>query len=200
MDIEKIDMGRKKHVVCFSDAASVALYSSEIREFDIEEGKSISDASYEKLMERVFQRGKERAYYLLGRRAYSYGELRDKLYSEGYPVSVVERIAEILLAYRYLDDERYGADFVKRHNQKSRRELQMLLAQKGVGKDIREQVLAEELDEEENLRRLLLKKTQGREIRTEELPKLYRYCISHGYSCELVRMVLGRLEDGMSDD
>lgn len=200
MDIEKIEEGRKKHIVYFAGVGPVALYPSEIREFSVEEGKSISDVSFEKLIESVLQRGKERAYYLLGRREHSCVELRDKLSSEGYPPSVVGQILETLFEYHYLDDERYGIHFVRRHNQKSRRELQMLLSQKGVGKDIQEQVFTETLDEEENLRRLLLKKTGGREIKKEDTLKLYRCCVSHGYSYELVRKVLSKLGEEILDE
>lgn len=200
MYIEKIHEGKKKHTVHFAGAEPVALYPSEIRDFSVEEGESISDASYEELLGRVFQRGKERAYYLLGRREYSCTELRDKLYSEGYPLSIVGQIIAILYEYHYLDDERCGIHFVKGHNQKSRRELQMLLSQKGIGKDIQEWVFAQELDEEDNLRRLLFKKTGGQEVKKEDTPKLYRYCISHGYSYELVRKVLNSLGEEILDD
>ena len=86
--------------------------------------------------EELLKRGKKRAMHLLEKRDYSRKELRDKLIKGEYPEEIIEEIFSYLDAFHYLDDLRVAGTFIRnRKEQKSKRELEYLLKQKGISEE-----------------------------------------------------------------
>ncbi len=81
-------------------------------------------------------KGKKRALRLLEKRDYSRKELKDKLKKDGYSEELVLEIIDYVDSYHYLDDERVAGSFIRgRKGCKSKRELEYLLKQKGIGEE-----------------------------------------------------------------
>ena len=93
-----------------------------------------------------------------------------------------------------LDDEAYAGRYIRSHAaKKSRRQIRFDLEQKGVAREIIELILQEEeVDEDSQIRKLLLKKGWEPEKRLE--PAEYRRIMGalgrRGFSAEAIRRVM----------
>lgn len=150
----------------------------------------------------VLLNGKKRALRLLERRDYSRKELSERLKKDGYTGVVIEQIMEYLDEFHYLDDVRVAGSYIRCHKErKSRRELEFLLKQKGIGEEEVELALEENYcredgcsQEEAALRRQLQKlrieeETLG-ELDYEEKQKLAAKLYRKGFEQDLIRRVL----------
>ncbi len=96
--------------------------------------------------------GKKRALRLLERKDYSRKELSDRLRKDGYEESMVEHIIAYVDSFHYLDDSRVAGSFIRgRKEQKSRRELEYLLKQKGISEEEIEYALEENYKNEDGI-------------------------------------------------
>ena len=79
-------------------------------------------------------KGKKRALRLLERKDYTRKELTDRLIKDGYEEYILEKIIEYVDSFHYLDDARVAGNFIRgRKEYKSRREIEFLLRNKGIG-------------------------------------------------------------------
>ena len=98
--------------------------------FSIRKGNGMEFESDEK---ELLLKGKKRALRLLERKDYSRKELIDKLVKDGYEQTMIEQIISYVDSYHYLDDSRVAGSFIRgKKEYKSKREIEMLLKQKGI--------------------------------------------------------------------
>ena len=77
--------------------------------------------------------GKKRALHLLERKDYSKRELIERLQKDGYETELIEEIIAYVDSFHYLDDVRVAGSYIRvRKNQKSKRELEYKLKQRGI--------------------------------------------------------------------
>ncbi|MCR4840993.1 MAG: recombination regulator RecX [Lachnospiraceae bacterium] len=109
----------------------------------------LSDSAYETISrELVIPRGKRYALSLLSDREYSSKMLMDKLSSTGYSSEHAEIIIDYVKSFHYLDDERYAENYIRsRMQSKSRRYLERKLYEKGISKELSEEIFSK-LEEE----------------------------------------------------
>jgi regulatory protein len=91
----------------------------------------------------------EAAAAFLAVRQRSVGETRKRLHHLGYPENLVEEVLERFSEVGYLDDEGFARAWVEsrdRARPRGETALRRELAQKGVGREVVDQVLAERLD------------------------------------------------------
>ncbi len=157
------------------------LYRGELKRFNIAEEEEISEQTVEKINKDVLlKRAKLRAMHLLEDMDRTEKALRDKLRQGGYPESAIDGAVKYVSSFGYLNDVRFAENFVlSRKNSKSRREIQALLAQKGVPADTAQAVLEQiygEDGEQASIRQILRKKRMDPERADEQtLRKIYGY-------------------------
>ena len=77
--------------------------------------------------------GKKRALHLLERKDYSKRELIERLQKDGYETELIEEIIAYVDSFHYLDDVRVAGSYIRvRKHQKSKRELEYKLKQRGI--------------------------------------------------------------------
>ena len=172
------------------------LYRGELKRFNIAEEEEISEQTVEKINKDVLlKRAKLRAMHLLEDMDRTEKALRDKLRQGGYPESAIDGAVKYVSSFGYLNDVRFAENFVlSRKDSKSRREIQALLAQKGVPADTAQAVLEQiygEDGEQASIRQILRKKRMDPERADEQtLRKIYGYLARKGYRYEDIRQVI----------
>ena len=77
--------------------------------------------------------GKKRALHLLERKDYSKRELIQRLEKDSYETELIEEIIAYVDSFHYLDDVRVAGSYIRvRKHQKSKRELEYKLKQRGI--------------------------------------------------------------------
>ena len=172
------------------------LYRGELKRFNIAEEEEISEQTVEKINKDVLlKRAKLRAMHLLEDMDRTEKALRDKLRQGGYPESAIDGAVKYVSSFGYLNVVRFAENFVlSRKDSKSRREIQALLAQKGVPADTAQAVLEQiygEDGEQASIRQILRKKRMDPERADEQtLRKIYGYLARKGYRYEDIRQVI----------
>lgn len=153
--------------------------------------------------EEQLKQGKKRALYLLSNKDYSKRELIEKLEKDGYQKEWIEEILTYLDGFHYLDDVRVAGSYIRvRKSQKSRRELEYKLRQRGISEEDIALAMEEnyETDEENSQEKLAIKKYLQRyqleELKFEEKQKIAGKLYRKGFSKEEIRKQLQMQEEG----
>ena len=197
MIITRVELLTKTKFRIYIDGEPVfVLYRGELKRFNIAEEEEISEQTVEKINKDVLlKRAKLRAMHLLEDMDRTEKALRDKLRQGGYPESAIDGAVKYVSSFGYLNDVRFAENFVlSRKDSKSRREIQALLAQKGVPADTAQAVLEQiygEDGEQASIRQILRKKRMDPERADEQtLRKIYGYLARKGYRYEDIRQVI----------
>ncbi len=195
-DIRDIDKKRKK-IYIDGDFAFV-LYYGEIRDYKLKVGQKISQEIYDEIMTTVLpKRAKLRAMNLLQKRDYTEKQLRDKLSDGDYPQELIDEAINYVKSYRYLDDSRYARDYITYHMPlRSKNRIIQDLTQKGISKDIYEDILDELYSEDsdaeiEQIKTLLAKKHFDPDNSDyEQRQKITTFLMRKGYSLSDIQMAM----------
>ncbi len=147
------------------------------------------------MMEELLKQAKLKALRLLTDMDRTEEELRTKLKQKEFPEEIVEQAIAYVKSFGYVNDENYARKFVEaKKGHKSRKELYVTLVQKGLDRDVVENTLRENYDEDDESRAISLlakKKHFSPEDSTEEeKKKLMAYFLRKGFYYENVRKVL----------
>lgn len=187
-EIESID--KKKDKIYIDGEFSFVLYKNETRRFAIEKDNDISEETYHTIINEVIKkRAKARSLYLLKASDRTESQLRMKLRQNLYKDDIIDAAIEYVKSYHYIDDERYVRNYVAyKGKSKSKREIEAGLLKKGVSREIINRIYEEqEIDEEELIRKIILKKGIDTRIATkEEIAKLYGFLVRKGFSSDKV--------------
>lgn len=133
---------------------------------------------------------------LLSRRPRSRDELRQRLETAGFEPRVVHEVLAGLAQAGLVDDEGFARSWVasrKAAGGAGRRKLEWELRRKGISRDLVEQILEEELDEEAELRAaadLARKRLRAEAPGPRELARLRRFLLSRGFGFQTVDSAL----------
>ncbi len=192
LSVTPLDKRRRK-VLTDQDFA-FALYSGELKAYEIEEGKELPEEVYREILQKVlFARAKERTLYLLKSRDRTEAEIRKKLKDGYYPREAVEYAVEFLKEYRFVDDDRYARNYIRTYSGKrSRRQLEFELGNKGISREAVRDLLEEcPVREEEQIRRYLKRKGfQKGETPPAQQAKMAAALARKGFSYDTVREVM----------
>ena len=146
-------LNKKKYKVLLEGTRNIiiALYPSEIRRYNIQEGNFLSEEQYNQIEEVLYKRGKERALYYLKNSDKTTYQMRSKLKEGLYPEKVIDRVIIFLNTYGYIDDLQYSIRFITYNvNKNSSRKIMEKLRVKGISKDIIDEAFSNicEFDEE----------------------------------------------------
>ena len=133
-----------------------------------------------------------RAMEWLLNRPHSTREFRDYLYRKKAEPELTESFAGEFSEKGYLDDRKFGQWFIELHKRrnKSDRAIRSELFGKGLDRELVEELMADQADDEiERLKKLVAKKRQSTRYKNDEL-KLARYLTSQGFNYGLVKEAL----------
>lgn len=189
-NIEQI--GKEKFKVSTDEDTTYILYKSELRKYAVRENEELD---YLKIEEMLEKKAKKKVLDWLKFSDRTKDELMNKLHQAGYSKEIAEKAVAYADSYGYLDDQRYGRNYVEyKGKSKSRRQLEMELKNKGLSKEQIEQSLEEcQYNEDEALNKAFQKKLGFRQIEGmeyEEKQKIAAYLLRKGFSFEKIRHIL----------
>ena len=196
MVVTKVEMLTKiKYKVYLDEEFAFVLYKGELSHYRIVEGTLL-----EILQKVICKRAKLRAMHLLEDMDRSESALREKLRQGLYPPEAVEAAISYVKSFGYLDDARYAENFVQsRKASKSRREILYQLCQKGVSREIAQQVVEECFDGQDETEAILKiiekKRVDLRTATPEQMQKLYGHLAQKGFRYEDIRQVIQNYDE-----
>lgn len=189
-----VQLNTKKSKVVLDHELELALYRGELRRFHIEEGTELTEKAYEEIMTQILpKRARERCLNLLAVRSMTEQEIRRKLRDGYYPEEIIDGVIPLLQKHHLVDDQDYAESFISmKKSGKSKRQIQQELMRKGVSSEIIRTTLEDsDINEEENIRRLMDKKgIHPEESGTEELQKFANFLLRKGYDYDLIRRMV----------
>ena len=196
MEITKIQALTKQKYRIFLDGESAfTVYKGELSRYHLEEGAVLPPEVYEELVNGVLKkRATLRAMHILERTDKTEAQLRKKLEESEYPKEAVESAIAYVTSYGYLDDRRYAEHYIEWKKQgKGKARLKMELAQKGISREIIEEVL-ESTDfgeTREMIRQIILKKRKTNiPMNEKEKQRLYGFLMRKGFSSSDILAVI----------
>lgn len=196
MEITKIQALTKQKYRIFLDGESAfAVYKGELSRYNLEEGAVLPPEVYEELVNRVLKkRATLRAMHILERTDKTEAQLRRKLEESEYPKEAVESAIAYVTSYGYLDDRRYAEHYIEWKKQgKGKARLKMELVQKGISREIIEEVL-ESTDfgeTREMIRQIILKKRKTDiPMNEKEKQRIYGFLMRKGFSSSDILAVM----------
>lgn len=196
MEITKIQALTKQKYRIFLDGESAfAVYKGELSRYHLEEGAVLPPEVYEELVNRVLKkRATLRAMHILERTDKTEAQLRRKLEESEYPKEAVESAIAYVTSYGYLDDRRYAEHYIEWKKQgKGKARLKMELVQKGISREIIEEVL-ESTDfgeTREIIRQIILKKRKTDiPMNEKEKQRIYGFLMRKGFSSSDILAVM----------
>lgn len=196
MEITKIQALTKQKYRIFLDGESAfVVYKGELSRYHLEEGAVLPPEVYEELVNRVLKkRATLRAMHILERTDKTEAQLRRKLEESEYPKEAVESAIAYVTSYGYLDDRRYAEHYIEWKKQgKGKARLKMELVQKGISREIIEEVL-ESTDfgeTREMIRQIILKKRKTDiPMNEKEKQRLYGFLMRKGFSSSDILAVM----------
>lgn len=142
------ELNHKKSKITLQDGTVFALYKGEIRRLHLSEGMELVQEQVEEIYHEILRkRIKERALYLLKAADKTEYEIRTKLRQAFYPEELIDYAVDFLKQYRYIDDQRYAQNYINLYTERrSRRNISQKLMQKGISRELVNEIL----DEREN--------------------------------------------------
>jgi len=193
--IEIVPFDKRRSKVILDEDFTLVLYRGEIRKFEIEEGKELSQDTYREILHDVlFQRARERVLFLLKSSDKTEQELRRKLKAGGYPPEAVDHAICFLKEHRWINDQEYGRRYVECHSErKSERQILYELQKKGLDKEAIKAILEEQpVDEDFQIRAYMRKKRlDPEEMDARERCKVMAALGRKGFSYDVISRVLG---------
>lgn len=189
---EIIELNKKRSKVFLDEDFAFVLYKGELHHYGVEAGAELSEETYDEIMKEVIiRRAKLRAMHLLESGDRTEKEMREKLRND-YPRVAVDAAVEYVKSYRYINDSEYARRYVEANQgKKSARMLSMQLEQKGIEREVIEELLSQTGDmEEEQIRKYVNQKfTQGESLDPAKKQKAIAALMRKGFGYEKIRKV-----------
>ena len=187
---------KTKYRVYIDDEFAFVLYKGELFKYQIHKDEEISEETIAGIKKEVLvKRAKLRAMHLLNAMPRTEQQLREKLAQNEYPEDVIEAAVSYVKSFGYINDEAYIRNFIiSRKNSKSKREIVMLLGQKGLRGELVDNIVEEMYAEESELstiKEIMRKKRWNpSEMEEKEKQKMLAYQMRKGFSYEEIRRAL----------
>lgn len=198
---EIVPVDKRRSKVILEEDFTLVLYRGEIRKFGIEEGKPLSEETYQVILKEVlFKRARERVLFLLKSSDKTEQELRRKLKDGGYPKEAADYAIDFLKKHNFINDQDYGRRYVEFNSgRKSERQIRYELQRKGLDKEVIQELLSEQpVDEVAQIQNYVKKKCLNpEEMDFKQRSKMMAALGRKGFSYDAISRVLGGI---YSDD
>lgn len=191
----------KKHLVSvtFDNGDEVLLDRDVAEDFAICSDMDIGEEKLTELKEKSdYTRAKSRALWYLDTADYTSRALYDKLIRAGFDKKASAEAIAKLTELGIVDDYRYAEHFAERCERQnmSKRGTFAKMLQKGVPKNIAEEILSDrDIDEVAQIKALISKKYRTKMQVQEELPKVYAALVRRGFSYNAVRQAMNNYNE-----
>ena len=168
-------------------------------------GQELSDERIAEIrLENDYEEAKNRAFNFISYRPRSEREIRQNLAKKDYSESTVERVVETLKRLDMLDDAAFASYWLEQRNSFRPRSNMMLrqeLAQKGISREIVDEVLAEN-DEYKAAANAAAKRTgRWQHLPREEFAqKMMRYLQGRGFGYGICREVIDEIRETLETE
>ena len=176
--------GSRVKIYINNDFAFV-LYKGEISKYGLKEGQEIPSNTYSVIMNKLFDRGKERALYMLDKSYKTKRYVMDKLKAGLYPESIIDKVVSFLEEINLINDLRYAEMYIDyKRGSKSKKQIVQDLYVKGVDKKLIDQAFEESnFTDTESLKKYIEKRKNKYDLGDrKDIQKFYSYLVSKGYS------------------
>ena len=142
---EILPYGKMKSRVLTDGDLVFSVYKGELKKYGLEEGAELSERMTEDvLLPLLTKRARERIVKLLKDRDYPEEELRKKLKLSWYPEQCISDALRWAQEKHYVDDRRFAENYIRWNGEgKSRRRLMFDLTQRGISRELAEELLEE---------------------------------------------------------
>ena len=185
MIVTKLEpFGSRVKIYINNDFAFV-LYKGEISKYGLKEGQEIPSNTYSVIMNKLFDRGKEHALYMLDKSYKTKRYVMDKLKAGLYPESIIDKVVSFLEEINLINDLRYAEMYIDyKRASKSKKQIIQDLYVKGVDKKLIDQVFEEsDFSDTESLKKYIEKRKNKYDLSDrKDIQKFYSYLVSKGYS------------------
>ena len=176
--------GSRVKIYINNDFAFV-LYKGEISKYGLKEGREIPSNTYSVIMNKLFDRGKERALYMLDKSYKTKRYVMDKLKAGLYPESIIDKVVSFLEEINLINDLRYAEMYIDyKRGSKSKKQIVQDLYVKGVDKKLIDQAFEDsDFSDRESLNKYIEKRKNKYDLSDrKDIQKFYSYLVSKGYS------------------
>lgn len=190
-----VDLNKKQSKVFLDGSFAFVLYKGEIRKYALEIGKELKEEDCREIVSVVLvKRSKLRAMHLLKSMDRTEKQLREKLKDGGYPPEVIDIALDYVKGYGYIDDQRYASNYIRTYSRsKSRKRIMYDLEARGISKEIYEEYLEDNPEDEMvQIQKWLQKKRYEREtadFKTKQ--KMAASLARKGFSYDNIQRALG---------
>lgn len=187
---------KAKFKVYLNEQFAFVLYKSELSRYKIWEECEVTQELVDRIKEEVLiKRAKLRAMYLLNHRDRTEQELYNRLKQDLYTEEIIEIAMKYVASFGYIGDDGYARRFVSgKQGTKSKKEIMVMLQQKGISRDAAKNALDEcyeEMTEIGAIQRLVEKKHFDKDSASDkEKKKMFDYLLRRGFSYEDIRQVI----------
>ncbi len=190
------EVAKNRYKIYLDEQFAFVLYKGELSKFHIKEERELSQESYDRIInEVIIPRAKKRAVFILQKAIRTEHQLRMKLQESLYTETIVEIAIDYVTKFGYVNDSYYAKQFVsEKWKKKSKKEIYFALIQKGIDKELANEILLElyeEASEEEAIRTIIRKKNFNiADSNSSEKQKIYAQLMRKGFSYEKISKVL----------
>lgn len=182
--VVRIEPYKNRNKVVLDNEEKFLLYKGDIRKFKLESNQEISKVTYNEIKQLLYERGKERALYILDKTFKTEKQIKDKLIQGIYPEDVIKRILEFLKKYDIINDKRYASMYIEyKGKTRSGRQISQDLMIKGISRDIiSESFESTDYSDADSLKKIIDKRAKRYNLdNRKDLQKLYQYLMGKGY-------------------
>ena len=175
--VVRIEPYKNRNKVVLDNGEKFLLYKGDIRKFKLEINQEISKVTYNEIKQLLYERGKERALYILDKTFKTEKQIKDKLIQGMYPEDVIKRIIEFLKKYDIINDKRYASMYIEyKGKTRSGRQISQDLMIKGISKDIiSESFESTDYSDADSLKKIIDKRAKRYNLDDrKDLQKLYQ--------------------------
>lgn len=197
MVITKLEEYNKNKLKVYIDEEfAFPIFSSDAKEACLEEGMEISEDIYSKLLiDIVFPRAKQKALNLLKFMDRTKKELKDRLAFELYPEDIIGKAVAFTEEYGFVNDTRYAENYIRmRKENKSKLIIRNELLNKGINKEILDNILLSEYQTEDvdpeiiAIRKIIDKKSKDISTMSwEDKQKLIAFLYRKGFNIDKIK-------------
>ncbi len=174
--------------------------------YNLKVGEEITKKTYDEIFEHVvLAKAKMTAMSFLSYKDRSKREVIRKLKEKGYSKEVTKQTLKFLISYGYINDLEFSKKYVnQRVSSKGYGKFKIVreLREKGISDEIIEKVTENIVDKEEEMALVLANKKARNLDLTEykDKQKLFAYLQRRGYSFEIIKRVLEKLNNNYEED
>ncbi len=189
----------ERYCVVFSDGSIVKTTLNVVLEYKVKNGETMDNERYLSFVSASqLSRALLRAMRIIGSRAMSVKELRDRLIEKGETEENAEACTEKLKELGYLNDADYGAMIVRHYCAKGYglTRVKNELFRRGIERDLWEDALSEMGEDTEKIDKLLRSKLKSEEPDRAELKKASDFLLRRGFSYSDIKEAINRFFNG----